>query len=116
MAKPSIESAVASNAVLRNAGGRQRLIDLPLFIIVRPFGLKGRRKGVRAIAGQKHSPETRNPEPLRKLAHPIGLWKRLTIGATLSFVNRTQASAASDFHCGSEPARECGVTVTLFIG
>jgi hypothetical protein len=40
------------------------------------------------MAAQEHSPETRNPEPLRKLAHPIGLSKRLTIGATLSFVNR----------------------------
>ena len=40
------------------------------------------------MAERKHSPETRHPEPLRKLAHPIGLSKRLTIGATLSFVNR----------------------------
>ncbi|MNN48181.1 hypothetical protein D3C81_1626470 [compost metagenome] len=85
-----MESAVASNAVLRNAGGRQRLIDLPLFIIVRPSGLQGRRKCAPLMAGQKHSPETRNPEPLRKLAHPIGLSKRLTIDATLSFVNRTE--------------------------
>jgi hypothetical protein len=39
-AQPSSVSAVASNAVLRNAGGRQRLIDLPLFIIIRPTGLE----------------------------------------------------------------------------
>ena len=35
----------------------------------------------------EHSPEMRNLEPLRKLAYPIGVWKGLTIDATLSFVN-----------------------------
>jgi len=35
----------------------------------------------------EHSPEIRNLEPLRKLAYPIGVWKGLTIDATLCFVN-----------------------------
>jgi hypothetical protein len=60
------------------------------------------------MAAQEHSPETRNPEPLRKLAHPIGLSKRLTIGATLSFVNRKRPSVTKKFPCGSELARESG--------
>jgi hypothetical protein len=36
----------------------------------------------------EHSPETRNPEPLRKLAYPIGVFEGLTIDGTLCFVNR----------------------------
>jgi len=39
-------------------------------------------------AVSEHSPETRNPEPLRKLAYPIGVFSCLTIDATLCFVNR----------------------------
>jgi len=36
----------------------------------------------------KHSLETRNPEPLRKLAYPIEVFEGLTIDGTLCFVNR----------------------------
>jgi hypothetical protein len=50
--------------------------------------------------GHKHSRETRSPERLGKLAHPIGLWKRLTIGATLSFVNQKRPDTT--------PCRSCG--------
>ena len=94
MAVPNSESAVASNANLRNAGGRQiptpmtgSLIDLPPLLLLGRSTFQGAVRVFILIGFLEHSPEMRNLEPLRKLAYPIGVWKGLTIDATLSFVN-----------------------------
>jgi hypothetical protein len=95
MAELNSESAVASNAILRNAGGRQiptpmtgSLIDLPPLLLLGHSTFQGAARMLVWSGVSEHSPETRNPEPLRKLAYPIGVFECLTIDATLSFVNR----------------------------
>ena len=94
MAVPNSESAVASNANLRNAGGRQiptpmtgSLIDLPPLLLLGRSTFQGAVRVLVVIGCLEPGPETRNLEPLRKLAYPIGVWKGLTIDAALCFVN-----------------------------
>ena len=61
----------------------QLLVNLPLFI-VRPFRPSRAPEVCSLTASQRRRPEPRDPEPLRRLASPIRLSKRMTIGETLS--------------------------------
>jgi hypothetical protein len=64
------------------------LIDLPPLLLLGHSTFLGAVRVLTGMTVSEHSLETRNPEPLRKLAYPIGVFEGLTIDGSLSFVNR----------------------------